>query len=141
MSESGSNESVDSMLANAVRFLQDPQVQQSPLSKRIAFLESKGLTKVQIDQAMASAGVSTSTTAPMMTPPPIPSLPTGIMQLQKETSFDWHRLMLFVAVLTSAGVALSQTIVSVLPIRVYNQSLQLEMVHSWFYAFERALIK
>lgn len=132
MSES---ESSESMLSNAVRFLQDPQVQQSPLSKRIAFLESKGLTKAQIDQAMASAGVSTSTTSPtLVSPPPIPSLPSGMMQLQKETSFDWHRLMLFVAVLTSTGVALSQTIVSVM-YKVLIECLQFNARNGSFVVF------
>lgn len=107
----------DSMLANAVRFLQDPQVQQSALSKRIAFLESKGLSKAQIDQALSMAGVSTTDSSAVTTvPPPIPNLPVSVRHLSNgPSSFDWHRLMLYVALLTSTGVALSQTIVSVMP--------------------------
>ncbi|KAJ3111635.1 peroxisomal membrane protein pex14 [Phlyctochytrium bullatum] len=51
----------------AVRFLKDPKVQQSTLAKRIAFLESKGLTAEEIEEAVnranAAAG-STSTPSP-----------------------------------------------------------------------------
>ena len=43
------------LLATAVRFLEDPQVQSAPLSRRLAFLEGKGLTRAEIDLALARA--------------------------------------------------------------------------------------
>ncbi|KAJ3003665.1 peroxisomal membrane protein pex14 [Thoreauomyces humboldtii] len=56
----------EDILASAVRFLQDPKVQESPLAKRIAFLESKGLTAAEIQVALtrtSSAPASTSITS------------------------------------------------------------------------------
>ncbi|RHZ77925.1 hypothetical protein Glove_168g237 [Diversispora epigaea] len=40
------------LVQSAVNFLQNPQVQSSPLQKRIAFLESKGLTANEIEEAI-----------------------------------------------------------------------------------------
>jgi len=42
----------DSLISSAVGFLQDPTVASSPLAKRIAFLESKGLTSSEIEEAL-----------------------------------------------------------------------------------------
>ena len=41
------------MVANAVSFLEDPNVQSSSMSQRISFLESKGLTSQEIDLALS----------------------------------------------------------------------------------------
>ncbi|CAG8486271.1 193_t:CDS:2 [Diversispora eburnea] len=43
------------LVQSAVNFLQNPQVQNSPLQKRIAFLESKGLTANEIEEAIKLA--------------------------------------------------------------------------------------
>lgn len=40
------------LISTAVNFLNDPQVKSAPLSKRLAFLESKGLTQEEIDLAL-----------------------------------------------------------------------------------------
>lgn len=40
------------LLSSAINFLKDPQVQSAPLSKRLAFLEGKGLTSEEIDLAI-----------------------------------------------------------------------------------------
>lgn len=40
------------LIATAVNFLNDPQVKAAPLSKRLAFLEGKGLTQEEIDLAI-----------------------------------------------------------------------------------------
>ncbi|WAQ89327.1 hypothetical protein PtA15_11A14 [Puccinia triticina] len=45
----------DSLISSAVGFLQDPTVASSPLAKRIAFLESKGLTSSEIEEALRRA--------------------------------------------------------------------------------------
>ena len=41
------------LMASAIKFLSDPQVQESPLEKRISFLESKGLSQAEIQKALA----------------------------------------------------------------------------------------
>lgn len=46
------------LVSTAVNFLKDPQVKAAPLSKRLAFLESKGLTAEEIDLVL----VKTSST-------------------------------------------------------------------------------
>ncbi|KAF9097831.1 peroxisomal membrane protein pex14, partial [Mortierella sp. AM989] len=54
----------EDILASAVKFLQDPKVQASSLGKKVAFLESKGLTSEEIEEAMARAnGTSTGASA------------------------------------------------------------------------------
>ena len=49
---SGSNANIQS----AVTFLRDPSVRDSPLSKKLAFLEAKGLNAQDIDAALRIAG-------------------------------------------------------------------------------------
>ncbi|KAL9631432.1 MAG: hypothetical protein Q9164_005900 [Protoblastenia rupestris] len=46
----------EDLVTSAVTFLQDPSVAASDLDKRIAFLQSKNLTKVEVDLALARAG-------------------------------------------------------------------------------------
>jgi len=45
-------------IENAVRFLSHPKVKDSPLGKRIAFLEHKGLNDDEISEALKRANVS-----------------------------------------------------------------------------------
>lgn len=70
----------EEVLASAVRFLQDPKVQASPLARRIAFLESKGLTAEEIEQAMQRASGGTGTTAGATGTTAV--VPTGQMPMQ-----------------------------------------------------------
>ncbi|KAJ3099190.1 peroxisomal membrane protein pex14 [Phlyctochytrium planicorne] len=73
----------------AVRFLKDPKVQQSTLAKRIAFLESKGLTAEEIEDAVNRANASDSTSKPTTTaatsstpvPQASPNLPSQQQQV------------------------------------------------------------
>ncbi|TPX43196.1 hypothetical protein SeMB42_g04824 [Synchytrium endobioticum] len=75
---------------SAVRFLKDPKVVASPLARKIAFLESKGLSSAEIEEAVSKstvAGTATSAAATASTgtvnasdphnysalPPPMPS--------------------------------------------------------------------
>jgi peroxin-14 len=60
----------EDVLASAVKFLQDPKVQSSPLARRIAFLESKGLTSEEIEQAMQRASGGASTTGAVVSTAP-----------------------------------------------------------------------
>ncbi|KAI9789011.1 MAG: peroxisomal membrane protein pex14 [Piccolia ochrophora] len=53
----------EDLLSSAVTFLQDPSVAGSPVEKRIAFLQSKNLTKNEIEAALARAGEDPSVAA------------------------------------------------------------------------------
>ncbi|KAG9325127.1 hypothetical protein KVV02_006789 [Mortierella alpina] len=109
----------EDILASAVKFLQDPKVQASTLGKKVAFLESKGLTSEEIEEAMqrangtapAAAGGATATAMVpsavqpgnmmvpaygqpgpgqvMMAPPPLPP------------KYDWKDL--FIAAVVAGG--------------------------------------
>ncbi|KAJ2715128.1 peroxisomal membrane protein pex14 [Coemansia spiralis] len=62
----------EDIIESAVRFLADPKVQASTLAKKISFLETKGLTNAEIEDALArarspsaaQAGSSTAVAAP-----------------------------------------------------------------------------
>ncbi|CAE6523996.1 unnamed protein product [Rhizoctonia solani] len=79
------------LVKNAVEFLSDPKIQAAPLTKRISFLESKGLTTAEIEDAISQSASSSTTSRPssvysapqsqfafqsppntMVAPPPIP---------------------------------------------------------------------
>ncbi|KAI1316693.1 peroxisomal membrane protein pex14 [Mortierella claussenii] len=70
----------EDILASAVKFLQDPKVQSSALGKKVAFLESKGLTSEEIEEAMQRAnGTATATAAAVVPVTPVGTaiVPTG----------------------------------------------------------------
>jgi len=56
---------------SAVAFLRDPSVQDSPLAKKVAFLEAKGLSQTEIDTALRVASSSSSSS-------PSPSTSTAL---------------------------------------------------------------
>ncbi|KAJ1311079.1 hypothetical protein OPQ81_009583 [Rhizoctonia solani] len=79
------------LVKNAIEFLSDPKIQAAPLTKRISFLESKGLTTTEIEDAIAQSASSSTASRPssvysppqsqfafqappttMVAPPPIP---------------------------------------------------------------------
>jgi len=60
MSASATSNNVQS----AVSFLRDPNVQDSPLAKKVAFLEAKGLNQTEIDTALRLAAASSSSSSP-----------------------------------------------------------------------------
>jgi peroxin-14 len=82
------------IIANAVRFLSDPKVQEAPLEKRISFLESKGLTRAEIDLALSQV----TTTAPTL--PPKPPQTSQVILQQKTT---WKEITLGLVGVASAG--------------------------------------
>ncbi|KAJ3048316.1 peroxisomal membrane protein pex14 [Rhizophlyctis rosea] len=59
----------EDIIQNAVRFLKDPNVQKSPLAKRVAFLETKGLTADEIEQALSRANAGDGSTTPSSASP------------------------------------------------------------------------
>ena len=80
----------EDLISSAVSFLSDPNVASSPLTKKVEFLESKGLNQQEIEEALnranashltSSTGVSRAPSAPEpqppidyynMAPPPLP---------------------------------------------------------------------
>ncbi|WFD25377.1 peroxisomal membrane protein pex14 [Malassezia nana] len=64
------------MIQSAIQFLEDPKVQSSPVSQRISFLESKGLTPQEIDAALSQAGrAGGAAVAPRAPYPMMPAYP------------------------------------------------------------------
>ncbi|KAL3466631.1 peroxisomal membrane anchor protein conserved region-domain-containing protein [Aspergillus heterothallicus] len=53
----------EELISSAVSFLQDPSVASAPIEKRISFLQSKNLTKEEIDVALARTGEDPSAAA------------------------------------------------------------------------------
>jgi peroxin-14 len=45
-------------ISSAVAFLSDPKVSNAPLSQRVSFLESKGLSPAEIDASIAQTGAA-----------------------------------------------------------------------------------
>ncbi|KAF9328829.1 peroxisomal membrane protein pex14 [Podila minutissima] len=68
----------EDIMASAVKFLQDPKVQASSLGKKVAFLESKGLTSEEIEEAMSRAN-GTALAAPPAAGPVAGGAPGGQM--------------------------------------------------------------
>lgn len=112
------------LVENAVKFLQDPAVRASSVSRQIAFLEGKGLTRVEIEEAMRQAKPETPSTMsasplndgtgggasmpanalPLPTSPP----PTELLQ-RRNKSLDWGSLAFILALIGSTGVMLTQS--------------------------------
>ncbi|KAI8980653.1 peroxisomal membrane anchor protein conserved region-domain-containing protein [Trametes punicea] len=63
------------LVRNAVAFLADPKTQASPLAQRVQFLEAKGLTGPEIEEAMRQAALNHNGTQPV--PQPYPPSPYG----------------------------------------------------------------
>lgn len=61
------------MVSSAVSFLSDPKVHSSTVSQRISFLESKGLSPDEIDEALRQTGTSGAITAGAAAPHTGPS--------------------------------------------------------------------
>jgi hypothetical protein len=102
------------LIENAIKFLQDPQVSQvGDLERQRRFLEGKGLSEDEINQAMKAAGIASEghRYSPPLEAPPLPSKPP--VKLTKQTTqrqlIDWGKFALILAFIGSAGMALYQT--------------------------------
>ena len=96
------------LIGSAIKFLQDPQVQQAPLAKRIAFLESKGLSQDEIQAALATIeqAPSASAAAPVVPPASYPQY-AGTMVKQQET-WGWRDYSMAIVGLAGTGYGLFQ---------------------------------
>lgn len=98
----------EDLISSAINFLNDPKVQSAALTKKVSFLESKGMTAEEIEEAMARASgkaPSSNATAAgtssysqpngmvlQTAPPPVPTRPR----------YDWRDL--FIAAVLAGGV-------------------------------------
>ncbi|KAI5004284.1 hypothetical protein ZWY2020_031527 [Hordeum vulgare] len=116
-------------IQNAVKFLEHPKVKGSPVSYRYSFLEKKGLTKEEIDEAFRrvpdpptnstdaaaigsqqasnpnqSAGVQPY--APVQSPQaPTGSVATGHIIPQTQTQFSWYHTLLGAGIFLGVGAS------------------------------------
>jgi hypothetical protein len=112
-----STELRSSLVDNAVKFLQDPQVRNSSAERQLSFLKSKGLTEAEITEAMSRTGNATNVTNATGIPPPLPPGPPP-SRTMVQNKFDWGRLFLVLAFIGSTGAALSHSVVGVCLIKV-----------------------
>ena len=92
----------DDLIKSAVAFLRDPQVQQSPLTKRIAFLEGKGLTSDEIQHALSQTGVPNESASPS------PSTSSKSAQPASFSLWQWTWTALVTSAVTLSGYHLIQ---------------------------------
>ncbi|KAL7285178.1 hypothetical protein ACG7TL_000271 [Trametes sanguinea] len=97
------------LMRNAVAFLSDPKAQASPLAQRVQFLEAKGLTAPEIEEAIRQAAMTqnVSRAAPQPYPPtqygPVYGpIPYGPMPPQSQ-QWDWRDY--FITAVVSGTVA------------------------------------
>ena len=96
----------EDLVSSALTFLSDPKVQSSPLTKRLAFLESKGLTQEEITEVLNRANNPQATTPTPSTSPPLPQYapygnPYG--QSPEPPARDWRDW--FIMAVISSGVS------------------------------------
>jgi hypothetical protein len=104
----------EELITSAISFLSDPKVQSAPLAKKVSFLESKGMTSEEIEEAMARANGKSSSTAVTTT---TTTQPQGAMMVQPQPgmhlqhapplpprpSYDWRDI--FIAAVLAGGVS------------------------------------
>ncbi|CAG8459802.1 1985_t:CDS:2 [Scutellospora calospora] len=99
------------LIASAVNFLKDPNVQKSALQKRVAFLESKGLTSDEIEEALKRAKNEESTAVSEIIPQNdqtnVPqSGKTMIMQPPPVPRMDWRDYFIAAVFIGGIGYAI-----------------------------------
>ncbi|KAI0800904.1 hypothetical protein C8Q74DRAFT_1454470 [Fomes fomentarius] len=97
------------LMRNAIMFLSDPKTQASPLAQRIQFLEAKGLSALEIEDAMRQVAVNQSAPRPSMQayPPGAYGPVYGPMQYSpvqpSSTQWDWRDY--FITAVVSGTIA------------------------------------
>lgn len=104
----------EDLITSAISFLSDPKVQSAPLAKKVSFLESKGMTSEEIEEAMARANGKAASTGTVTTTTTTQPQGTAVyqgqpgMQLQAppvppRPSYDWRDI--FIAAVLAGGVS------------------------------------
>ncbi|KDN39243.1 hypothetical protein K437DRAFT_239619 [Tilletiaria anomala UBC 951] len=87
-------------ISSAVAFLTDPKVSNAPLSQRVSFLESKGLSPSEIDAAMAQAGGGV---VARTTPGPYPAYRFPYPPEAQQLGRDWRDWFIMAVVSGTIG--------------------------------------
>jgi len=95
----------EDLVSSALTFLSDPKVHASPLAKRLAFLESKGLTQEEITEVLNRLNNPAPTSPSSSSAPPVPQYasygnPYG--QPPEPPGRDWRDW--FIMAVVSSGV-------------------------------------
>ncbi|PIL31603.1 transporter [Ganoderma sinense ZZ0214-1] len=94
------------LVRNAVSFLSDPKAQAAPLAQRVQFLEAKGLTAPEIEEAMRQAGANQTVPSPAYGPsayaPAYGPMPYNPVQLPP-SQWDWRDY--FITAVVSGAIA------------------------------------
>ncbi|ORZ23973.1 peroxisomal membrane anchor protein conserved region-domain-containing protein [Absidia repens] len=100
----------EELISSAINFLNDPKVQTAALTKKVSFLESKGMTAEEIEEAMArasgkapSTSSATTTTGQSYTQPNGLVLQTSPPPIPTRPRYDWRDL--FIAAVLAGGVS------------------------------------
>ncbi|KAG7811739.1 hypothetical protein KL921_002005 [Ogataea angusta] len=93
------------LVASAVEFLLDQSIADSPLAKKVEFLESKGLTQQEIEEALQKARTGTVQAPPAQQPvvPPRPPLPDYYPSAPPLPERDWKDY--FIMATATAGIS------------------------------------
>lgn len=102
------------LLGSAINFLKDPQVQSAPLSKRLAFLEGKGLTPEEIDLAIIRSTSDTNFELKNYSNMNVPTKTQTSISTSNSNSNIIKNLLLTTAVIIGAGSLLISNYDSVL---------------------------
>lgn len=85
----------EDLVATAVKFLRNPQVQGRPLEQRRAFLKRKGMTDVEVELAMSRSGTSAmeDSSSPVADrAPPFATGPPALYPVSAPVPSSWTRL-------------------------------------------------
>ena len=103
----------EDLIRPATKFLSDPKVSDSPLAKKVAFLESKGLNSAEIEEAMirskspsSSSSFSVSSNQNTGIPPPLPAVSYQSPQYHYPWSSRVRDFAFIAAIAGSAGYGL-----------------------------------
>ncbi|KAI0348473.1 hypothetical protein BDW22DRAFT_1410606 [Trametopsis cervina] len=91
------------LLRNAITFLRDPKTQSSPLAQRVQFLEAKGLTGAEIEEAMRQSTVAAVTATPYVSAPY--QVPYGPMAYAAQAPAPWDWRDYFITAVVSGTIA------------------------------------
>lgn len=112
-----SSPSTSANVASAVSFLRDPSVRDSPLSKKLAFLESKGLSPQEIDAALRQSG-----NVPAFTTQQLPYGQPPLQQRQPDWR-DWFIMATVGGAVGTVAYSLARVRASTLPRDVQASNL------------------
>ncbi|ORX87616.1 hypothetical protein BCR32DRAFT_289259 [Anaeromyces robustus] len=109
----------ENLVSSATSFLKDPKVQKAPLAKRVAFLESKGLTQEEIKEALSradgNAPQSTAVVANGTVSPQLPQNPYMQIVQPPPKYLGWKDYFIGTAIIGGVSYALYKALKKYLP--------------------------